>query len=137
MIRDVDEVLTTYTVHQLCLTGRSQADNSMVDTVKSQQSGSTSPSQGQSPRAPPRIHFRPLLSRPAKDDKNQVPHAKRRGNTSHTDRSKAQRETPDHHSSHIPGSGTNVGHYKQTIQPTLGIPHEHDSTPRRLVSVHP
>ena len=28
MIRDVDEVFKIYTVHQLCLTGRSQADNS-------------------------------------------------------------------------------------------------------------
>ena len=28
MIRDVDEVFKVYTVHQLCLTGRSQADNS-------------------------------------------------------------------------------------------------------------
>ena len=30
-----------------------------------------------------------------------------------------------------------VGRYKQTIHPTSGIPQEHDSIPRRLVSVYP
>ena len=30
-----------------------------------------------------------------------------------------------------------VGHYEQTIDPTPGIPQEHDSTPRRLSSVYP
>ena len=109
-----------HTVHQLCLTGRSQAENSRHSnklTAKRQRL----PDRGRSPRAPPRVHFRPPPSRPAKDDRNQVPHAKK-GNTLHSGRSKAQRETPDHHGSHFPGSGTNVGHYKQLIRPNARDP---------------
>ena len=66
-----------YTVHQLCLTGRSQAENSRHSnklTAKRQRL----PDRGRSPRAPPRVHFRPPPSRPAKDDRNQVPHALKR-----------------------------------------------------------
>ena len=109
-----------HTVHQLCLTGRSQADNSRNSnklTAKRQRL----PDRGRSPRAPPRVHFRPPPSRPAKDDRNQVPHAKK-GNTSHSGRSKAQRETPDHYGSHFPGSGTNVGHYKELSTQRPGSP---------------
>ena len=65
-----------HTVHQLCLTGRSQAENSRHSnklTAKRQRL----PDRGRSPRAPPRVHFRPPPSRPAKDDRNQVPHAKK------------------------------------------------------------
>ena len=114
MIRDVDEVLKIYTVHQLCLTGRSQADKKYGRHSKLTAKPQRLLDRGRSPRAPPRVHFRPLPWRPAKDDRNQVPHAKK-GNTSHSGRSKAQRETPDRHGSHFPGSGTNVGRHKQTI----------------------
>ena len=54
-----------HTVHQLCLTGRSQAENSRHSnklTAKRQRL----PDRGRSPRAPPRVHFRPPPSRPAK-----------------------------------------------------------------------
>ena len=108
-----------HTVHQLCLTGRSQADNSRHSnklTVKRQRL----PDRGRSPRAPPRVHFRPPPSRPAKTTgTSRMP---KEGNTLHSGRSKAQRETPDHHGSHFPGSGTNVGHYKQLIRPNARDP---------------
>ena len=71
-----------------------------------------------------------------RDHRKQVPHAKK-GNTSHSGRSKVQRETLDHHGSHFPGSGTNVGRYKQLSTQRPGSPQEHDSTPRRLSSVYP
>ena len=123
-----------HTVHQLCLTGRSQAENSRHSN-KLTAKRLRLPDRGRSPRAPPRVHFSPP-TRPAKDDRNQVPHAKK-GNTSHSGRSKAQRETPDHYGSHFPGSGTNVGHYKQLSTQRPGSPQEHDSTTRRLSSVYP
>ena len=111
------ETSTKCSKHKLCINYASQAEARQitVDTVsKLKAKRQRFPDRGRSPGAPPHVHFRPPPSRPAKDDRNQVPHAKK-GNTSHSGRSKAQRETPDHHGSHFPGSGTNVGHYKQTI----------------------
>ena len=109
-----------HTVHQLCLTGRSQAENSRHSyklTAKRQRL----PDRGRSPRAPPRVHFRPPPSRPAKTTgtKSRTP---KKGNALHSGRSKAQRETPDHHGSHFPGSGTNVGHYKELSTQRPGSP---------------
>ena len=108
-----------HTVHQLCLTGRSQADNSRHSnklTAKRQRL----PDRGRSPRAPPRVHFRPPPSRPAKT--TGTSRTPKEGYTSHSSRSKAQRETPDHHGSHFPGSGTNVGHYKELLTQRPGSP---------------
>ena len=108
-----------HTVHQICLTGRSQAENSRHSnklTAKRQRL----PDRGRSPRAPPRVHFRPPPSRPAKT--TGTSRTPKEGNTLHSGRSKAQRETPDHHGSHFPGSGTNVGHYKELIRPNARDP---------------
>ena len=113
MIRDVDEVFNIYTVHQLCLTGRCQADNSRHSKVNSRQSGSASRTEaGHHVRHP--VYISGL--RPRGQQRRQEPSPTRQKRyTSHSGRSKAQRETPDHHGSHFPGSGTNVGRYKLTI----------------------
>ena len=118
------ETSTKCSKYILCINYASQAEARQitVDTVsKLTAKRQRLPDRGRSPRAPPRVHFRPPPSRPAKDDRNQVPHAKK-GNTSHSGRSKAQRETPDHHGSHFPGSGTNVGHYKLLSTQRPGSP---------------
>ena len=118
------ETSTKCSKYILCINYASQAEARQitVDTVsKLTAKRQRLPDRGRSPRAPPRVHFRPPPSRPAKDDRNQVPHAKK-GNTSHSGRSKAQRETLDHHGSHFPGSGTNVGHYKELSTKRPGSP---------------
>ena len=109
-----------YTVHQLCLTGRSQADNSRHSKVNSRQSGSASRTgAGHHVRHP--VYISGL--RPRGRQRRQEPSPTRqKGYTSHSGRSKAQRETPDHHGSHFPGSGTNVGHYKQLSTQRPGSP---------------
>ena len=122
-------------MHQLGLTGRSQADNSRHSKVNSRQSGSASRTgAGHHVRHP--VYISGL--RPRGRQRRQEPSPTRqKGYTSHSGRSKAQRETPDHHGSHFPGSGTNVGRYKQLSTQRPGSPQEHDSTPRRLSSVYP
>ena len=109
-----------YTVHQLCLTGRSQADNSRHSKVNSRQSGSASRTgAGHHVRHP--VYISGL--RPRGRQRRQEPSPTcQKGYTSHSGRSKAQRETPDHHGSHFPGSGTNVGHYKQLSTQRPGSP---------------
>ena len=109
-----------YTVHQLCLTGRSQADNSRHSKVNSRQSGSASRTgAGHHVRHP--VYISGL--RPRGRQRRQEPSPTRqKGYTSHSGRSKAQRDTPDHHGSHFPGSGTNDGHYKQLSTQRPGSP---------------
>ena len=107
-------------MHQLCLTGRSQADNSRHSKVNSRQSGSASRTgAGHHVRHP--VYISGL--RPRGRQRRQEPSPTRqKGYTSHSGRSKAQRETPDHHGSHFPGSGTNVGRYKQLSTQRPGSP---------------
>ena len=59
--------------HTLCINYASQAEARQitVDTVsKLTAKRQHLPDRGRSPRAPPRVHFRPPPSRPAKDDRN-------------------------------------------------------------------
>ena len=74
------ETSTKCSKYILCINYASQAKARQitVDTVsKLTAKRQRLPDRGRSPRAPPRVHFRPPPSRPAKDDRNQVPYAKK------------------------------------------------------------
>ena len=120
MIRDVDEVFKTYCASTM--SHKAEARQKTVDTViNSRQSGSASRTgAGHHVRHP--VYISGLRPRGRQRTTGTKSHTPKEGNTLHSGRSKAQRETPDHHGSHFPGSGTNVGHYKQLIPPNARDP---------------
>ena len=109
-----------HTVHQLCLTGRSQAENSRHSNKLTAKRQRLLDRAGHHVRHP--VYISGLRPRGRQKTTGTKSHTPKEGNTLHSGHSKAQRETPDHHGSHFPGSGTNVGHYKQLIRPNARDP---------------